>query len=375
MLKEERLTILTTPSNGDGVRIHIEKMVEQRSKKLDLLLKQLPHVETAIEQLDIGNADLVAMSAIDWKEHRRDDLIISAILPRREPTWVLVSDDKPEYLISEALIICDNPLIKRQLYRLRGDLELISTNEFMLRNNIEKPLQEMDKREIVSWLEECRQDDLIDGFITTRSLHSSLKFKSRRHTLGLQRDNPERTHFIPPPLHGFTLLVARKGFPTSQIETMNDEAAVVCHRIESNLYDALDLSLKPIVGIFVEQRKISTILREAKRSNDESTIESVINTEGKLNNPEIRIQITIETLSIDGKVTAMCERIIPIEKSHMGMVNVLKEFNFLIDIMQDEHEELSRVISGMPEDYGHSRKAILKLDAHSDSASDESDDS
>ena len=82
MLKEERLTILTTPSNGDGVRIHIEKMVEQRSKKLDLLLKQLPHVETAIEQLDIGNADLVAMSAIDWKEHRRDDLIISALLPR-----------------------------------------------------------------------------------------------------------------------------------------------------------------------------------------------------------------------------------------------------------------------------------------------------
>ncbi len=375
MSNEERLTILTTPSNGDGVRIHIEKMVEQRSKQLDLRLKQLPHIETAIEQLKQANADLVAMSALDWKKHNDQDLIISAILPRREPTWVLISDDKPEYLISGALIICNHPLIKRQLCRLRNDLKIISSDEFISNNNFEKPFEEMDEREIISWLEECRQNELIDGFITTRSLHSSLKFKSRRHTLGLQRDNPERTHFIPPPLHGFTLLIARKGFPVSQIETMNDEASIICHRIESNLFDSLPPSIRPIVGIFVEQRKISTIIREAKRSNDDTTIDSVINTEGKLTNSEVRLQMTIETLSSDGKVTAMCERIIPIEKSHMGMVNLLKEFNFLIEVMQTDHEELPRVISGMPENYNHSRKAILNLDNYSDSTFETSEDS
>ena len=105
MTIEERLTILATPSNGDGVRIHVEKMVEQKSKEFDLVLKQLPHLETAISELKLGNADLVAMSAWDWKEHNDEQLMISAILPRREPTWVLVSEDKPEYLVSKAKII------------------------------------------------------------------------------------------------------------------------------------------------------------------------------------------------------------------------------------------------------------------------------
>ena len=48
MTIEERLTILATPSNGDGVRIHVEKIVEQKSKEFDLVLKQLPHLETAV---------------------------------------------------------------------------------------------------------------------------------------------------------------------------------------------------------------------------------------------------------------------------------------------------------------------------------------
>tara|TARA_B110000444_G_scaffold228611_1_gene234519 strand:- start:231 stop:1355 length:1125 start_codon:yes stop_codon:yes gene_type:complete len=367
---EERLTILATPSNGDGVRIHVEKMVEQKSKEFDLVLKQLPHLEPAISELKSGNADLVAMSAWDWKKHSDEELIISAILPRREPTWVLVSDDKPEYLISKAKIVCDNSLIVRQLARLRDDLEITSSKDFI--SSFDNPeLVEMDDRDTISWLEERRQEQLIDGFVTTRSFHSSLKFKSRRHTLGLHRDHPERTHFIPPPLHGFTLLVSRKGFPTSKILSMNDEAATICHQLESSLYESLDDYLLPIVGIYIEQRKIGTILREAKRSKDDAIIDSVIGKDGKPINSQIRIHMAIETLSSDGKVTAMCERIVPLEKGHMGMVNLLKEFNFLIEVMQKEHEELNRVIHGMPESYKDARGAILNLQNHSDSTPDE----
>ena len=367
---EERLTILATPSNGDGVRIHVEKMVEQKSKEFDLVLKQLPHLEPAISELKSGNADLVAMSAWDWKKHSDEELIISAILPRREPTWVLVSDDKPEYLISKAKIVCDNSLIVRQLARLRDDLEITSSKDFI--SSFDNPeLVEMDDRDTISWLEERRQEQLIDGFVTTRSFHSSLKFKSRRHTLGLHRDHPERTHFIPPPLHGFTLLVSRKGFPTSKILSMNDEAATICHQLESSLYESLDDYLLPIVGIYIEQRKIGTILREAKRSKDDAIIDSVIGKDGKPINSQIRIHMAIATLSSDGKVTAMCERIVPLEKGHMGIVNLLKEFNFLIEVMQKEHEELNRVIHGMPESYKDARGAILNLQNHSDSTPDE----
>ncbi len=362
----ERLTILTTPSSGDGVRIHIEKMVEQKSKEFNLLLKQLPHMESAISQLKSGNADLVAMSALDWRKINQDDLMISAILPRREPTWVLVCDDKPEYLISNARIICDNKLIKRQLSRLRNDLNVISSKELI---NILKINEDMDKIDLTSWLEECRQNQLIDGFVTTRSLHSSLKFKSRRHTLGLQRENPERTHFIPPPLHGFTLLVSRKGFPSSTIDSMNDNAAYICHKIESSLHDSLDEKIKNITGIYVEQRKIGTILREAKRSNDDSTIESVIGKDGTPTDSTIRLHLTIETLSFDGKVTAICERIIPLEKSHMGMVNLLKDFNTLISLMQEERLEPIRRIHGLQADYYECKEPLLDLNDYSDSTS------
>ena len=360
----ERLTILTTPSKGDGVRIQVEKMVEQKSKEFNLLLKQLPHVDTAISQLISGNADLVAMSALDWRNVAEEDLIISAILPRREPTWVLVCDDKPEYLIPNARIICDSKLIRRQLSRLRNNLDIMPSKQLISDLKI---TDEMDDIDLISWLEECRQNQLIDGFVTTRSLHSSLKFKSRRHTLGLQRENPERTHFIPPPLHGFTLLVSRKGFPASSIASMNDESALICHKIESGLFDSLDEKIKHITGIYVEQRKIGTILREAKKSNDDSTIESVIGKDGKPSDSNIRLQLTIETLSHDGKVTAMCERIIPIEKSHMGMVNLLKEFNSLVKLMEEERQESSRIIPGLPESYNEAKDPLLNLEDYSDS--------
>ena len=83
--------------------------------------------------------------------------------------------------------------------------------------------------------------------------------------------------------------------------------------------------------------------------------------------------MAIETLSSNGKVTAMCERIVPLEKGHMGMVNLLKEFNFLIEVMQKEHEELTRVIHGMPDNYKDARGAILNLEPYSNSTPEDSE--
>ena len=65
METSERLVILTTPFRNDGVRLHIERAVQTHGKKKDLLLKQLPHMETAIETLKGGTGDIVAMSALD----------------------------------------------------------------------------------------------------------------------------------------------------------------------------------------------------------------------------------------------------------------------------------------------------------------------
>ena len=66
----------------------------------------MPHMEVAIETLKSGTADLLAMSIEQWKSLDTDGLKISAFLPRREPTMVLVGDDKPEYLPLNATVIC-----------------------------------------------------------------------------------------------------------------------------------------------------------------------------------------------------------------------------------------------------------------------------
>jgi len=388
-----RLEVLTTASRRDGVRLQIERTIEQNRKNFDFKLRELPHIESAVVALKNGTGDLVAMSALDWRILDVEGLSIVGILPRREPTWVLVSDDKPEYLCSQAVVVCDNELLRRQMRRLRSDLVILTSEEFAERIGKLDAYLNLDEEDRIHWIEECRQDDLLEGFIVSRGEHSALKFKSRRHTLGLQRENPERTHFIPPPLYGFTLLVSRTGFPSATVLPMFDPSAYLAHRIEAALLDSLPEEMHSIVGIFVEQRKFKTILKEAQRSNDDFTNDSFLDStqsQGKVSGKKLtgaekwersvpkkgmstspRLEIKVETLNFPGTVTASAERICTLEESHMGMVNVLKEFMNLLETMQTEHEEMVRKYPDLPEEYSLARPALMNLHAVQASSSEE----
>ena len=116
---------------------------------------------------------------------------------------------------------------------------------------------------------------------------------------------------------------------------MCDNGAFIAHRMEVAFLASIEEELHPITGIFVEQRKISAILREANRSNDEQTLERVLDIEKNIKTPGPRLEMRIETLNHHGTVTAGAERVCPVEESHMGMVNVLKEFQNLLEMMQD----------------------------------------
>ena len=126
-MDSERLVFLSTSSHGDGVRQQVERVLEQRSKTFDAVLRQTPAIEDAIALLADGVGDLVAMSPQNWIDHQNDDIAIMGLLSRREPTWVLVSDDKPEYLVKNARIVCHHPLLQRQMHRLRQDCERLTT--------------------------------------------------------------------------------------------------------------------------------------------------------------------------------------------------------------------------------------------------------
>ncbi len=394
MSERIRLEVLTTASRNDGVRLQIERSIETNRKDFDFKLSQLPHIESAIEALKSGTGDLMAMSALDWREQNVEGLSIVSVLPRREPTWVLVSDDKPEYLYEKALIVCDHELLRRQMRRLRSDLNLLTSEQFAKHIGKLDAYLKLDEEERVHWIEECRQDELLEGFVVSRGEHSALKFKARRHTLGLQRENPERTHFVPPPLYGFTLLVSRADFPPSKVPPMTDSGAYLSHRIEGALLDSLPDKLHPIIGIHVEQRKFKTILKEAQRSLDgDFTNDSLLDSneaqskrrgekltgtekwersvpkKGTSTSP--RLEMKIETLNYLGTVSASVERICTIEESHMGMVNVLKEFEVLLDTMEAEHEEMVRTLPGLPDEYNMPKPALLDLHSVQSSSEEE----
>ena len=278
MESEERIVILTTPAKGDGVRMQIERTVQTQGKHRDLLMKQLPHMEAAVQMLKDGNADMVAMSAFDWNELDVSGLMIAGFLPRKEPTWVLVGEDKPEYLKQGARVVCDNELLRRQMRRMRPDIELLNVDEMVVQLNEEEAFSQLDEDERWPWFEEQRSLGRLEGLIVPRAVHADYRMKSRRHTLGLQRDQSEsnRERFIPPPLYGFTLLVTREGFPKASIKEMVDPSAELAYRLEQTMLESLEPSLRPIVGLYVEQRKISTFLKKANVEGDETLLNSLV---------------------------------------------------------------------------------------------------
>ena len=356
-MEDERLVFLSTSSHGDGVRQQIEKVLEQRSNTFNAILRQAPTIDDAIALLNDGVGDLVAMSPENWNLHQGDNLAIVGLLSRREPTWVLVSDDKPEYLIKHARIVCQHPLIQRQMLRLRQDLNLLEKEDVEVR-------LEVDSREEIERLEELRLDGEIDGYVVKRSQYNLLSGKTRRHTLGLQKGSPERSHFVPPPLNGFTLIVGRVGFPKQRVEHILDPSAEFAYRIESALLESIPSDLVELTGIHVEQRGVGTILREAKRNNDDWTMSAMIDTEKKVRESGTRVEMRIETLSVDGKVSACAEQVGSIEKHRIAMVNLLQEWGSVLTTLTSEHQATNRKIRNMPDEFHEERPAMMRI--HSD---------
>jgi hypothetical protein len=361
----ERLVILTTSTRDDGVRLHIERTVETQGQRRDLRLKQLPHMETALGALRDGHGDLVAMSAFDWEQHNVEGLIIAGVLPRKEPTWVLVAEDKPEYLKQGAIVMCDHELVRRQMMRMRTDLTLMTMQEALAHIGANDAFESLAEDERWPWFEQQMMEGHIDGFIVPRAVHAGHRMKSRRHTLGLQRDQSEneRERFVPPPLHGFTLLVGREGFPKATLKEMVDPTAELAYRLETAMLESLDPSLHPITGIFVEQRKMTTFLKKAQEEGDETLITSLVDPNKKkgVYKSGPRVELLIETLNPQGTVTASCERLVLPENSHTGMVNLLREFMELLTIMTTDHEGTKRTIPGMPSGFNDPSPRLMDL--------------
>ena len=384
MEEKPRLEVLTTPSNYDGVRLQVENLIVKNRDSFNFKMTELPHMEVAIESLKSGTADMLAMSIEQWKSLDVEGLKISAFLPRREPTWVLVGDDKPEYLPLNATVICPKKLIKRQLIRMRPDLLVYDLREFLDLEKLSLDSEVVDDGGGLELLEKLRNDGSIDGYVISRGQFSQIKSRVRRHTLGMQREKPsqefERSTFISPPLEGFTVLVSREGFPISVVKNLNDTAAETCYTVENAIFESLSDELKEICGIFVEQKKLSTILKQYVKLIDDSYALKIgenylIPSKKKTRdlrtkwNPSRniiqgpRICIYFELLSKNSNVSLELVRIEPILENRYdrGKNVLIQEIKFLVELLQQDHDELKRLINGLPEEYRLARSGLLEL--------------
>ena len=384
MEEKPRLEVLTTPSNYDGVRLQVENLIVKNRDSFNFKMTELPHMKVAIESLKSGTADMLAMSIEQWKSLDVEGLKISAFLPRREPTWVLVGDDKPEYLPLNATVICPKKLIKRQLIRMRPDLLVYDLREFLELEKLSLDSEVVDDGGGLELLEKLRNDGLIDGYVISRGQFSQIKSRVRRHTLGMQREKPsqefERSTFISPPLEGFTVLVSREGFPISVVKNLNDTAAETCYTVENAIFESLSDELKEICGIFVEQKKLSTILKQYVKLIDDSYALKIgenylIPSKKKTRdlrtkwNPSRniiqgpRICIYFELLSKNSNVSLELVRIEPILENRYdrGKNVLIQEIKFLVELLQQDHDELKRLINGLPEEYRLARSGLLEL--------------
>ena len=384
MEEKPRLEVLTTPSNYDGVRLQVENLIVKNRDSFNFKMTELPHMEVAIESLKSGTADMLAMSIEQWKSLDVEGLKISAFLPRREPTWVLVGDDKPEYLPLNATVICPKKLIKRQLIRMRPDLLVYDLREFLELEKLSLDSEVVDDGGGLELLEKLRNDGMIDGYVISRGQFSQIKSRVRRHTLGMQREKPsqefERSTFISPPLEGFTVLVSREGFPISVVKNLNDTAAETCYTVENAIFESLSDELKEICGVFVEQKKLSTILKQYVKLIDDSYALKIgenylIPSKKKTRdlrtkwNPSRniiqgpRICIYFELLSKNSNVSLELVRIEPILENRYdrGKNVLIQEIKFLVELLQQDHDELKRLINGLPEEYRLARSGLLEL--------------
>ena len=339
MTEEDRFEILLCPEVGDGVSTHAKKFIDSSPDGLNLIEKQVPHVETAIELLIDGHGDMVPVSANWWYNNRVKGLSSNLVLPRREPTRVLVGEDKPEYIPKRGIIIADCDIVQRQLIRSRSDIKV------MLPEDLDGAPEDVFER--VEWLEGLRLDGEIDGYTTTRALHSSLPSRARRHTLGMQRQDDTRSRFIPVPLEGYTVLLTRDDFPISRFSKVIDAGAALSLRLEMTILDSIDENMLDKIGLMVEQRKVRTILTDVGNRgrtlgfenplNEWKTFTSVSQTQGPKDS-DPRIDIILETVSKDGMVTTSVERIFPLEESHSGAHNLVFNWNQLLMVMREVPE-------------------------------------
>ncbi len=302
------------------------------SSELDIECAVFENLGDALESLLEREFDHLAVFATDLEGPMPDGVDIIGALPVRNVGSVLVSDDRPEHLPRRARILCDRPLVKRQLRRFRHDLSIRNTDDFAQKNGLEGPPSK--KNELLKWGLKQIDSGLVDGIVVDREIWEAQGGRRRRHRLGLEVGANNDGRFLAHPYSGITLILARSGELADECPLTLDDDAAISWDVQKTIWPTIHQRLRPHIGMRVDLRRPGSLLKE--RPEDQILRDELVNPSGKIKTGGRRIEIEIEYIGRGGLRSFGISRLSPVaEAAFVGRLMV-REWKEACDIWMAE---------------------------------------
>lgn len=316
----ERMGVYSTVHHPSAKRLEVVK-----ERITDLEFEVIQNLDDAWIALDSGELDLVLAPAnLAWNERIKlasMQLNVVAALTRNHPHHVLVSEDGLEHFPAGGIILCEEPLISRQIRRRRAKIDIKTFTSMEIDPNSTEGLRTAQN---------LVQSGEINGFVTHRGAYDNAGLNGRRHALHNDPEARGVPRFVPTPFCDLIVIIARQGYPAHNLSDWTDEHALNAWTVQRMVMHRTPVELHEIMGVHYRQQQIGSILTEAERVNDLFVLDNLIDPEGDVDD-QPRYEIIVELLSEDGLRTTSIERIGPIKRLSVDIQFMMNDWNSLLE--------------------------------------------
>ena len=312
------------------------------------------HEYTEIQDMDEGfnllqSSDLDAVILPSRAIHGRQikmvssGLSVAGAINQHRPFHVVVAGDRPSHLPRYAIVISGSRIVRRQLRRFRRDLRVLSPTAWSGIQDVPLP-----EENVVSWLEDMRQNGVIDAYTIPRESFDRLNLKTRRFALWPDPKEAGGSFFLPPMYSDLPLVITREGFPRKRLDGMFGREGEAAWHVMNELFGAESEDVADGIGILVQHRTISSLLQQAETTRDLALEQSCRDSEGDILPEGSRLFIRVEYVSKDGMRTFRMDRLIESENLHSGCVTMGMEWRAMFSTLSEPQSEHPRLGAGSP---------------------------
>mgnify|MGYP000087182802 CR=1 FL=1 len=342
-----QISLVCVGDSEIATETHVRKWMETRPlEDIDIDIQFGVELSSALEILENGEADLLAISAWSWYVCKgAPNTMVSAALPRRDENHILVANDRLNFLPHKSIILAENRLQRRQLRRYRPDFRVLDPVAFA--DVIGQKLPEGTGIKLQSWMEDLRATKNITGYVSERHLFDAANIDCRRHML-MTDSREDSTRFLPSPLNGLTLLISRDGFPSSLSGKIGDAESMTAWECEQIILDRIDLETHDRVGMIVRHRQIPSLLNQAEQEKDLLRSTSLLDSEGEVVDTTSLVEILIEIVDRTGVRTLLLEKLVQKDDAVTHARLLVSEWEEMLNVVTSEHAEDIRLGPARP---------------------------